>query len=47
MSQLLTTEICQNAEYLTITGQVYDTDKKVVEQKPNGLKARTGLVLPS
>ncbi len=39
MSQLLTTEICQNAEYLTITGQVYDTDKKVVEQKAQWLKS--------
>ena len=47
MSQLLTTEICQNAEYLTITGQVYDTEKKLLSKKPNGLKVWTGLVLPS
>ena len=39
MSQLLTTEICQNAEYLTITGQVYDTEKKLVEQKAQWLKS--------
>lgn len=39
MSQLLTTEICQNAEYLTITGQVYDTEKKIVEQKAKWLKS--------
>ncbi len=39
MSQLLTTEICQNAEYLTITGQVYDTEKKFVEQKAKWLKS--------
>lgn len=39
MSQLLTTEICQNAEYLTITGQVYDTEKKIVEQKAQWLKS--------
>ena len=34
----MTTEICQNAEYLTITGQVYDTDKKIVEQKAKWVK---------
>lgn len=34
----LTTEICQNAEYLTITGQVYDTDKKIVEQRAKWVK---------
>lgn len=39
MSQLLTTEICQNAEDLTITGQVYDTEKKLVEQKAQWLKS--------
>ena len=38
LGQLLTTEICQNAEYLTITGQVYDTDKKIVEQKAKWVK---------